>query len=124
MRLFLIGVFCCGVMASLAVRVEGVSCSSVCKAHWISKMPKAQASWYYDAGGTACGFHRKYGVAHKTLPCGTAVRMCKQRCVTAVVQDRGPFIAGREFDLNPALKGALGCGDICTLHYRVLEEHP
>jgi rare lipoprotein A (peptidoglycan hydrolase) len=87
-------------------------------------MPQAVASWYYDAGATACGIHAWYGVAHKTLPCGQPIRMCKARCVTAIVQDRGPFISGREFDLNPLLKSALGCGDICTVHYRVLKEYP
>ena len=34
------------------------------------------ASWYYDdAGATACGFHAHYGVANRTLPCGTKVRL-------------------------------------------------
>ncbi len=31
------------------------------------------ASWYDDAGQTACGFHATYGVANKVLPCGTKV---------------------------------------------------
>jgi rare lipoprotein A (peptidoglycan hydrolase) len=139
MRLFLIAVFCCGVMTALAVRVEGASCGAKCKARVVAKakrhqryqhdkeiasMSTALASWYYDAGATACGIHAYLGVAHKTLPCGTFVRMCKVHCVTARVQDRGPFIAGREFDLNPALKSALGCGDLCTVHYRVLHEDP
>ena len=33
------------------------------------------ASWYYDAGNTACGFHATYGVANKTLACGTKVTL-------------------------------------------------
>jgi hypothetical protein len=87
-------------------------------------MATAVASWYEDAGGTACGTHYRDGVAHKTLPCGTFVRMCAVRCVTATVQDRGPFIAGREFDLNPGLKADIGCGDICTVRWAVVTEHP
>ena len=32
------------------------------------------------------------------------------RIVRARVVDRGPFVAGREFDLTPAVKRALGFG--------------
>jgi rare lipoprotein A (peptidoglycan hydrolase) len=37
--------------------------------------------------------------------------------VTVPVVDRGPFIAGREFDLTAATKSALGCPDLCTLEW-------
>lgn len=67
------------------------------------------ASWYEDAGGTACGFHAHFGVANRDLPCGTAVTFDEGgRTVTAVVDDRGPFIAGREWDLNQNTAAALG----------------
>jgi rare lipoprotein A (peptidoglycan hydrolase) len=67
------------------------------------------ASWYYDAGGTACGFHAYLGVANKTLPCGTKVRFSYHgRSASAVVQDRGPYVGGRVWDLNQGLAGALG----------------
>lgn len=59
------------------------------------------ASWYYDAGNTACGFHATYGVANKTLPCGTKVTLSYGgRTVVATVDDRGPYVYGRSFDLN------------------------
>jgi hypothetical protein len=59
------------------------------------------ASWYYDAGNTACGFHATYGVANKTLPCGTKVTLSYgRRTVVATVDDRGPYVYGRTFDLN------------------------
>ena len=35
--------------------------------------------------------------------------------VTVPVVDRGPYIAGREFDLSPRVKAALGCTDLCTV---------
>jgi hypothetical protein len=71
------------------------------------------ASWYYDAGNTACGFHATYGVANKYLPCGTHVTFRHGgRTVTATVDDRGPFVAGREWDLNQTLAGALGFGGV------------
>lgn len=74
-----------------------------------SKMYTQLASWYYDAGGTACGFHAQYGVANKRLPCGTKVLFrYRGRSVWATVQDRGPFVPGRVWDLNQGLAGALG----------------
>jgi hypothetical protein len=57
-----------------------------------------------------------WGVAHKSLPCGTMVTLTHgSRSVTVPVVDRGPYIAGREFDLSPRVKAELGCGDLCTV---------
>ena len=60
------------------------------------------ASWYRDDGlQTACGFTANYGVANKRLPCGTHVKFWRAgHSVTAVVDDRGPYIAGRTWDLD------------------------
>jgi peptidoglycan lytic transglycosylase len=69
---------------------------------------QSTASWYYDGGQTACGFHARYGVANLSLPCGTKVTFMKGgRSVTAVVDDRGPYVAGREWDLNQSTAAAL-----------------
>lgn len=69
------------------------------------------ASTYGEGDGfeghlTACGqvFHADVvQVAHKSLPCGTLVRVedsASGRSVTARVTDRGPYIAGRIIDLS------------------------
>ena len=70
------------------------------------------ASWYgkpfhgrktadgtvYDMGG--------YSVAHKTMKLGTFVRITNMRngltCI-AIVNDRGPYIEGRDWDLSRAV---------------------
>jgi rare lipoprotein A len=71
------------------------------------------ASWYNDAGSTACGFHAYFGVANRTLPCGTSVTFgYGGRTVTAVVDDRGPFVGGRNWDLNQNTAAALGFGGV------------
>ena len=71
------------------------------------------ASWYNDAGNTACGFHAFYGVANKSLPCGTKVMFRNgSREVTATVDDRGPFVGGRTWDLNQNTAAALGFGGV------------
>jgi len=46
--------------------------------------------------------------------------MCARRCATVTVEDRGPFIAGRDWDLNPGAKTALGFGDVGQVRYRVI----
>ena len=37
------------------------------------------------------------------------------RTVTATVDDRGPFVAGRDWDLNQSTAGALGFGGVDTV---------
>jgi rare lipoprotein A len=72
----------------------------------------AEASWYGGGGGLACGgslTSSTMGVANKTLPCGTLITLRYDgRTVRVPVIDRGPYVAGREFDLTEATKDALG----------------
>jgi rare lipoprotein A len=70
---------------------------------------------YYGPGlhgnGMACGgtlLPGTLGVAHKTLPCGARVRLrYRGRTVTVPVVDRGPYVAGRDFDLTAATRDRL-----------------
>jgi rare lipoprotein A (peptidoglycan hydrolase) len=71
------------------------------------------ASVFRDYGlGLACGglLHpNDLGVAHKTAPCGTLITFrYAGRVLRVPVIDRGPYIAGREWDLTGAAAGALG----------------
>jgi len=60
---------------------------------------------------TACGVlytRTVVGVAHRSLPCGTLVAFSYGgRTVIAPVIDRGPYVAGRTWDLSGALCRAL-----------------
>jgi rare lipoprotein A len=73
------------------------------------------ASWYDVGGGSvACAGLGgvTMGVANKTLPCGTHLTLrYGGRSVGVTVIDRGPYVAGREFDLTAPVKQALGFGD-------------
>lgn len=61
------------------------------------------------------------GVAMKTMPLGTTIEITYNgRTCTAVVNDRGPFVAGREIDLQPAVAQALGFSGVGTVGYRVV----
>ena len=103
---------------SLRVRFAGdrVNTRSAAYAGRLTVLHESLASWYDDAGGTACGFHAQYGVANRTLPCGTRVTFYYGgRTVTAVVDDRGPFVGGRDWDLNQNTAGALGFTGVDTV---------
>jgi hypothetical protein len=95
---------------------DGANGPVVGRTREIVHLEPALASWYYDAGNTACGFHAVYGIANKYLPCGTKVVIGYHgRTVTAVVDDRGPFVPGREYDLNQNLAATLGFGGVDTV---------
>jgi rare lipoprotein A (peptidoglycan hydrolase) len=71
------------------------------------------ASVYTDYGGPlACGgrlARNQLGVAHKSAPCGALITFrYKGRTVRVPVIDRGPYIAGREWDLTGATAELLG----------------
>ena len=61
----------------------------------------------FYGNGTACGqtlTKELVGVAHRTLPCGTMVTFrYNGKTVTAPVIDRGPYVAGRTWDLSKGL---------------------
>jgi hypothetical protein len=82
----------------------------------------ASASWYGPGlygGHLACGgtlTPSTMGVAHKTLPCGTKLRLrYRGRTVKVPVIDRGPYSGNREFDLTSATKNALRFPDLGTV---------
>lgn len=82
----------------------------------------ARASWYGPGlygNRTACGGRlspRTLGVANKTLPCGTRVALYYHgHTVTAPVIDRGPYVAGREYDLTKVTKDRLHFGSTGTV---------
>lgn len=70
------------------------------------------ASVFTDYGfGLACGGvlgRNQLGVAHKTAPCGTLITFTYAgRSLTVPVINRGPYVAGREWDLTGATAAAL-----------------
>lgn len=74
----------------------------------------AAASYYGPGlygGALACGGTLRpgtLGVASKTLPCGSKVRLrYRGRSVTVPVVDRGPYAAGRDYDLTEATRARL-----------------
>jgi len=85
-------------------------------------MRRAVASWYAEHGTGACGVddvQNGLRFASLILRCGTQIRICRRRCVTATMADHGPYVNGRTFDLNVNLRDAIDCPGICTVRWRL-----
>ncbi|HEV7771479.1 MAG TPA: septal ring lytic transglycosylase RlpA family protein [Solirubrobacterales bacterium] len=108
-----------GLAGNYRVRAYGVhdrrTTGSTSPARRLTAFRPAGAS-YYGPGlygnGVACGgtlMPDTLGVAHKTLPCGTKVKLrYHRRSITVPVIDRGPYVAGRDYDLTEATRDRLG----------------
>jgi rare lipoprotein A (peptidoglycan hydrolase) len=90
----------------------------------------AGASWYGPGlwgNKTACGQTlrpRTLGVAHRSLPCGTAVKFVYQgRALVTQVIDRGPYAKGRAWDLTAAASEALGLEGVGMVRYAIAAEY-
>lgn len=60
-------------------------------------------------------------VAHRSMAFGTRIEFEYQgRTCVAVVQDRGPYVGGRMFDLGPGTARALGFSGVGTVRWRRL----
>lgn len=88
----------------------------------------ARASWYGPGfyGNTMAGGGKltpsSMVVAHRTLAFGTKIEFSyKGRTCIAVVQDRGPHVAGRVFDLGPGTAKTLGFSGVGTVQYRIVK---
>lgn len=90
----------------------------------------AVATWTGHASWYGPGFHGRttangetydqhaMTAAHKTLPFGTRLRVTNTangRSAVVRVNDRGPFIPGREIDLSRAAADALGFAGVATV---------
>jgi rare lipoprotein A (peptidoglycan hydrolase) len=87
----------------------------------------ARASWYGPGfyGHTMAGGgnlkRNSMILAHKSLPFGTLVEVSVNgTSVVAPVRDRGPYVRGREFDLGPGVRRALGVWGVFTIRYRIV----
>ena len=96
--------------------------------YWITA-PTAVCSWYgesWNGNLTASGTVydcSQISCAHKTLPLGTVIRFYNgAEWLDCRVEDRGPYVTGRDFDLSTAAFDSLADLDdgVVTLRYRIL----
>ena len=83
----------------------------------VSGIANAQVASIYGGSDGLCGHRTANGerlncsamtAAHRTLPFGTRVRVCHNGCVIVRINDRGPWVRGRNIDLSPAAARAIG----------------
>lgn len=113
-------------IGNYAVRAFGVhdrhTHGAASKVRHLTSYRQAGAS-YYGPGlygnGVACGgtlTPETLGVANKTLPCGTMVKIRYHgHHITVPVIDRGPYVAGRDYDLTEATRNRLGFPGVGTI---------
>jgi peptidoglycan lytic transglycosylase len=78
---------------------------------------QAQVASIYGGADGLCGHRTASGerfncaamtAANRTLPFGTHLVVCHAGCVTVRINDRGPWVRGRQLDLSPAAAHAIG----------------
>jgi rare lipoprotein A (peptidoglycan hydrolase) len=91
----------------------------------------AIATWFgpgFYGQETACGqtlTPAVVGVANRTLPCGTLVRVSYAgRALTIPVLDRGPYSHIADWDLTSGAAKALGIRDTVRIHTRIVGSAP
>jgi rare lipoprotein A len=105
----------------------GASAPNVARAHKTAVRPTGIATWFgpgFYGNKTACGQTLTpgvVGVANRTLPCGTLVKVgYKGRSLTVPVLDRGPYShIGADWDLTAGAARALGIADTVRISTRV-----
>jgi hypothetical protein len=88
------------------------------------------ASWYgpgFNGRRSASGERfdqNSMTCAHKTLPFGTLLLVTnlntKRSCIVRI-NDRGPYVAGREIDLSAAAARSIGVGGVATVRIDILK---
>jgi len=105
-------------------------------ASFYANADSALVSWYGPGFHGRCTAHQiktKHGrtcerfnqnamtAAHKTLPMGTLVEMSRKgKTITVRINDRGPYVGNRKFDLSKGAAKALGFSGVTTVSYRIL----
>ena len=91
-----------------------------CTAHQIvTRNKKGQIT------GSHCERYDQYAktAAHKTLPMGTMVEISKgNRKVVVRINDRGPYISGRTFDVSYAAAQQLGFSGVASVTYKIISK--
>ena len=97
------GPVCCNRMAAVALLFSAATAS-------------AEVASIYGGRDGLCGHKTASGerlncaamtAAHRRLPFGTQLRVCHSG-VTIRINDRGPWVRGRDIDLSPAAARAIG----------------
>jgi peptidoglycan lytic transglycosylase len=96
---------------------ERISVGTALMVFWFVSTAHAETASIYGGHDGLCGHRTANGerlncaamtAAHRRLPFGTLVRVCHSGCITVRINDRGPWVRGRDIDLSPAAARAIG----------------
>ena len=101
--------------------VAGVFVVSLAAAQDEASADPMVASWYgpgFEGNLTASGEvfdpYNDYTAAHPYLPFGTMLEVCYVDCTVVRVNDRGPYVAGRDLDLSQVAAEDIGLTTVGT----------
>jgi rare lipoprotein A len=101
----------------IAVCLERISIGMALMLILVVSSAHAEMASVYGGRDGYCGSRTANGervncsamtAAHRRLPFGARVRVCHSGCVTVRINDRGPWVRGRDIDLSPAAARAIG----------------
>lgn len=105
---------------------ESVAINSLEPSYKLNTKYLVLATWYESGRRTANGEHfnpNGMTVAHKKLPFNTMIRVTNPKNGNSIlvrVNDRGPFVKGRELDLARGAARAIGMKSTEKLHMEIL----
>lgn len=82
-----------------------------------SDIARSEIASIYGGRDGLCGHRTASGerldctaltAAHRRFAFGTHLRVCHTGCITVRINDRGPWVRGRDIDLSPAAARAIG----------------
>ena len=118
-------------VASAAAATGGAAAPAATPAAAKHKVRKAIATWFgpgFYGKRTACGqtlTPAVIGVANRTLPCGTLVKVSYDgRTLTVPVLDRGPYSNGADWDLTAGAAQALNVTETVRIATRIVGSAP
>jgi rare lipoprotein A len=101
----------------MSIYLERIFVGAALMLFWLVGTAHAEMASVYGGRDGYCGSRTANGervncsamtAAHRRLPFGARVRVCHKGCVTVRINDRGPWVRGRDIDLSPAAAQAIG----------------
>jgi rare lipoprotein A len=101
----------------MSIYLERIFVGAALMLFWLVGTAHAEMASVYGGRDGYCGSRTANGervncsamtAAHRRLPFGARVRVCHNGCVTVRINDRGPWVRGRDIDLSPAAAQAIG----------------
>jgi rare lipoprotein A len=109
------------------LNVKSLTLAALVAAFLLPSICHAEVASYYSGGQLTANGERfnplGMTAAHKSMRFGTRLRVCRDGCVSVRINDRGPFIHGRDIDLSLAAARAIGLTRVGVGHVTISKEN-